>query len=166
LQASNSVKKCLSGECKKLGTQCALVLKELSNSIKEMTHSSSLDLLVCDMNLAIEDIRDALRSLPSQLQDETQLQQHSVPSAITTTIKTQNLVNMPLMEVLPVITVASLLIEISVRIEGVVDAVETLANLSGFKSVSDDKPEKISSLDDDGAAAAQGTETKDAIQVV
>jgi Aluminium activated malate transporter len=142
-----------------------MVLKELSNSIKEMAHSNSLDLLVCDMNLAVQDLQDALKSLPSQLQDEAQVQKYSVPSAIVTTVKTQNSVTMPLMEVLPVITVVSLLIEISVRIEGVVDAVDTLANLSGFKPVSDDKPEKISSssLDDDGdgATASQGTEPKE-----
>lgn len=143
-----------------------MVLKELSNAIKEMAYSSSLDLLVCDMNMAVQDLQDALRSLPNQLQEAAQVQKASVSSAITTTVKTQNVVTMPLMEVLPVITVASLLIEISVRIEGIVDAVDTLADLSGFKPVSDDKPEKASSLDDDGETAAQGSDTKHTIQVV
>lgn len=119
-----------------------MVLKELSKSIKEMAQSSSLDLLVCDMNLAVQDLQDALRSLPSQLQEKAQ---------------GQNVATMPLMEVLPVITVASLLTEISVRIEGVVDAVDSLRELAGFKPVSDDKPEKASTSND---------ETKKTIEVI
>ncbi|XP_078167076.1 aluminum activated malate transporter family protein [Carex rostrata] len=142
IQAPNSVKECLSDECKKLVTQCAMVLKELSKSIKEMAQSSSLDLLVYDMNMAVQDLQDALRSLPSQLQEKAQV---------------QNVATMPLMEVLPVITVASLLTEISVRIEGIVDAVDSLRELAGFKPVSDDKPEKASTSND---------ETKKTIEVI
>ncbi|KAJ4811945.1 Aluminum-activated malate transporter-like [Rhynchospora pubera] len=170
IQAANSVKKCLSDECKKLGTQCAMVLKELSNSIKEMAQSSRLELLVCDMNLAVQDLQDALRSLPSQLQKEAlqaaQVQKTSISSATITSVKNENIVTMPLMEVLPVITMASLLIEISVRIEGIVDAVESLADLSEFKPVSDEKPAKVVPSDDDASVAAQGSETKKTIPEV
>jgi hypothetical protein len=43
-----------------------------------------------------------------------------------------------LMDTMPVFTVASLLVEISARVEGVVDAVDALATLANFKQTEDD----------------------------
>ncbi|KAJ3680153.1 hypothetical protein LUZ60_016431 [Juncus effusus] len=153
IQAMHSVKKNLSDDCKRLSTQCSMVLKELSNSIKEMQISRSIDLLVSDMNNAVRDLQDALRLLPNRLQI-TQGEEQDKKNNITNA--------MSLMEALPLITFCSLLIEISVRIETVVDSVDTLANLSGFKPVKDEKPEKVNPLDSD----EEGNENMKVIQEV
>jgi hypothetical protein len=84
-----------------------------------MTTSSSraLDFAVADMNTAVQELQGDMRTLPSSMLAEE-----------TTS----------LMDAMPVFTVASLLVEISARVEGVVDAVDELATLAGFKQVDDD----------------------------
>lgn len=82
-----------------------------------MKKSSRINCLVGEMNNAVEELLDVLRSL--------QLQEDSVP----------------LFESLPLVTVASLLIEISVRTYRVVDAVEELASLACFEPADGEKPE-------------------------
>lgn len=46
------------------------------------------------------------------------------------------------MDIVPLVTLASLLTEIASRIEGVVDAVEELATLAEFKPMPNDKTEE------------------------
>ncbi|XP_008806969.3 aluminum-activated malate transporter 10-like [Phoenix dactylifera] len=138
IQAPKSTKKHLREVCMKLSSASSKVLKELSSSIKSMKRSQSIDFSVEEMSNAVEELHDALRSFPNQFTQEadepaveaTEEKKHSI--SVTTTL--------PAIELLPLITVASLLIEISARIEGVVDAVHTLADLAGFDSVEKEKP--------------------------
>lgn len=122
-----------------------MVLKDMASSIKAMRRSQGIDLLVADMNEAVQDLQSALKALPSQLiqgiaspqREAASEEKHSI--SVTATL--------PLMEALPLITVASLLIEISSRIEGAVNAVETLARLANFDDPTDEeKSEKMSNI--------------------
>lgn len=122
-QAPPHVKRLLRDVYTRVGARCARVLREASRSVATMTTSSSraLDFAVADMNTAVQELQGDMRTLPSSMLAEE-----------TTS----------LMDAMPVFTVASLLVEISARVEGVVDAVDELATLAGFKQVDDD--------DDDG----------------
>ena len=123
VQAPEHVKRLLGDVCTRLASQCARVLREASTSVAAMTSPKTLDFAVADMNTAVHELQGDLRALPPVLALE--------PAA-----------EMSLMDAMPLFTVASLLIEISARIEGVVDAVETLASLASFKQVEDDDDKK------------------------
>ncbi|KAK1257675.1 Aluminum-activated malate transporter 10 [Acorus gramineus] len=56
--------------------------------------------------------------------------------------------NVPLMDILPVVTMASLLIEIAARIENITDTVDDLAAMADFKATKDQSSEK-STLQDE-----------------
>jgi hypothetical protein len=103
-----------------------------------MTASSgALDLAVADMNTAVHELQGDMRSLPSML---------AVKLAETSLVDTMT-----------VFTVASLLVEIAARAEGVVDAVDELATLAHFKQqVDDDRDDD----DDDKKGEAEMTTTK------
>jgi hypothetical protein len=118
-QAPPHVKRLLRDVYTRVGARCARVLREASRSVATMTTSSSraLDFAVADMNTAVQELQGDMRTLPSSMLAEE-----------TTS----------LMDAMPVFTVASLLVEISARVEGVVDAVDELATLAGFKQVDDD----------------------------
>ena len=117
VQSPPHVKRLLRDVCTRVGAWCARVLREASRSVATMTTSSSgaLDFAVADMNTAVQELQGDLRTLPSMLAETSSL-----------------------MDTMPVFTVASLLVEISARVEGVVDAVDELATLAGFKQVDDD----------------------------
>ncbi|KAG1354553.1 Aluminum-activated malate transporter 10 [Cocos nucifera] len=138
-QAPEPTKKHLREVCAKLSSESSKVLKELSSSMKSMKRSQNIDLLVEEMSNAVEELHNALRSFPNQL-----TQAAVQPAVEATEEKKRDSISvtttLPVMEVLPLITVASLLIEISARIDGVVDAVRTLADLAGFESVKNEKP--------------------------
>ncbi|GJN21827.1 hypothetical protein PR202_gb09343 [Eleusine coracana subsp. coracana] len=126
VQAPDHAKRILRDACTRVGARCARVLREASRSVAEMkmttTSSSSsartLDYAVADMNTAVHDLQGDVRMLPCML---------AVKLSETS-----------LMDTMPLFTVASLLVEISARVEGVVDAVETLATLAKFKEADED----------------------------
>lgn len=120
VQAPPHVKRLLRDACSAVAARCARVLGEASRSVATMSTSSSraLDFAVADMNTAVQELQADLRALPSML---------AVKLGETS-----------LMDTMPVFTVASLLVEISARVEGVVDAVDALATLANFKQVDDD----------------------------
>lgn len=100
--APEHVKRLVRDACTRAGARCAQVLREASRSVATMTASSrALDLAVADMNTAVHELQGDMRSLPS-LVDDT----------------------------MPVFTVASQLVELAARVEGVVDAVKELATLA------------------------------------
>ncbi|OAY64480.1 Aluminum-activated malate transporter 10 [Ananas comosus] len=145
IQAPESIKKHLSDVCMRLSSQCSMVLKDMSSSIKAMRRSQGIDVLVADMNEAVQDLQSALKALPSQLIQGTASPQREAASDEKHSISVT--ATLPLMEALPLITVASLLIEISSRIEGAVNAVETLARLAKFDDPTDDeKSEKMNNI--------------------
>ncbi|XP_010274139.1 PREDICTED: aluminum-activated malate transporter 10-like [Nelumbo nucifera] len=96
-----------SEECLALSSISSSILRELVINIKSMRTSSTIHSVVEELNKAVEDVQNALKSIPNY--------------------------SIPLMEVLPLNTVASLLIKIVARIQLLVDEVDKLANLAGFK---------------------------------
>ncbi|XP_034568478.1 aluminum-activated malate transporter 10 [Setaria viridis] len=101
-RAPEHVKRLVRDACTRAGARCAQVLREASRSVATMTASSrALDLAVADMNTAVHELQGDMRSLPS-LVDDT----------------------------MPVFTVGFLLVEIAVRVQVVVDAVNELATLA------------------------------------
>uniref|UniRef100_A0ACD5Z5S0 Uncharacterized protein n=1 Tax=Avena sativa TaxID=4498 RepID=A0ACD5Z5S0_AVESA len=118
VQAPEHVKRLLGDVCTRLGAQCARVLKEASRSVATMTVYRELDFAVADMDTAVHELQDDLRELPFSLAKE--------PGETS------------LIDAMPLFTMASLLTEISARIENVVDAVDTMATAAGFKQADDD----------------------------
>ncbi|XP_062221029.1 aluminum-activated malate transporter 10-like [Phragmites australis] len=123
VQAPEHVKRLLCDVCTRVGTQCARVLREASSSVATMVSSKTLDFAVADMNTAVHELQGEMRTLPSML---------TVKLAETTS----------LMDTMPLFTVASLLVEISARIDGVIDAADALATLANFKQVDNDDDDK------------------------
>ncbi|XP_037489357.1 aluminum-activated malate transporter 10-like [Triticum dicoccoides] len=119
IQAPEHVKRHLADGCTTVAARCARVLGEAASSVGAMTTSWSLEFAVADMNTAVQELQSDLRELPSKLAEES-------PATVIDAVQ--------------LFTVTSLLIEVSTRVEGVVDAVDTLASLAGFRSA-DAKPE-------------------------
>ena len=128
VQAPKYIKKHLNEVCTKVSLKAAKVLKETANSIKSMTKSACIDSLIGEMNIAVEELHSALRTLPNK----------------KVTSSSQRIETMSFIEALPIIPVSSLLIEISARVEGVVDSVEELAELASFKASETEKHEQSS----------------------
>lgn len=143
IQPPDLLKKHLSDPCTSLAAQSSNVLKELATSAKAMKKSSTIDFLVSEMNSGVEELRNALQSFPNQ---------YFMSQASPTTVeeagqdkdhhKKQPMIStgVPLMELMPLVTVASLLIEIAARIEGVVSAVNVLAESAHFKFADGENP--------------------------
>ncbi|OVA14746.1 Aluminum-activated malate transporter [Macleaya cordata] len=138
IQAHELIKKHLSSHCMRLSSNSSTVLKELAVITKTMKKSSTIDVSVAEMNSAVQDLQNALKMnfLPTQL----------IPSLLTSVEETRDLIltmattSVPvLLEVLPLVTVTSLLIEISARIGEIVYAVEELASMTGFTKPAGDE---------------------------
>jgi hypothetical protein len=104
----------------KVGINSTNVLKELSITIKKMTKSNKLDLLVMEMNNTAQELQNLLKSYPN-----TQINPKASPSEAKLEI--------PIMEIIQVGTIVSLLTEIVARVEDIVKDVEELSNLAKFK---------------------------------
>lgn len=136
------VKKHLAGACVTLSRHCTAVLRETSGSIKSMTRSGRLALVVGDMNAAAQELRDELSCLATILEEEDESE--------TEHEQNQNIAMLPpppagtapappLIKALPLFTAASLLLEICARAEGVVGAVDALATTARFKKAANDE---------------------------
>ncbi|OVA01485.1 Aluminum-activated malate transporter [Macleaya cordata] len=142
--AHEFTKKHLSDVCMKLSSHSSRVLKDLAIITKKMTKSSTIDFSVGEMNSAVEDLQNVLKSLSTQLSrrppltvinealDENETRDNPISTAIL----------IPLMDVLPLVTLSSLLIEITTRIEKIVDAVDELSSLADFKPANEEKPKQ------------------------
>ncbi|TVU27969.1 hypothetical protein EJB05_19475, partial [Eragrostis curvula] len=108
-----------------LGEACARVLRESSGCIATMTLPRGLGLAMEEMDAAVDELRADLRAVTSKLVEE-----HTETS---------------LTEAMPLFTVGTLLIEVSVRVKEVVDAVHVLATLARFKPADDEGGEKTES---------------------
>ncbi|GJN34306.1 hypothetical protein PR202_gb22955 [Eleusine coracana subsp. coracana] len=119
-----SVKNNLASSCAVLSRHCAVLLREASGSLASMTtRSARLALLVDDMNKAARDMREELMRLAVALEEEEEQSTAAAPQ---------------ILEVLPLFTATSLLLEICARAEGVVAAVDALATTARFKKADDD----------------------------
>ncbi|KAG9452667.1 hypothetical protein H6P81_005571 [Aristolochia fimbriata] len=139
IQAPESAKKHLRVISMKVSSQCSSVLKELAKTTKTMTKSSIIEFSVDEMKSSVEDLRNSLKSLPDHL---THQPQEAPPSEATEEAKHPLPTTVPLFEVLPLVTISSLLLEIVTRVEAVVSAVDELADLAGFNLANDEKPIK------------------------
>ncbi|KAL6322189.1 hypothetical protein AAG906_005135 [Vitis piasezkii] len=157
VEAPEFLKEHLQDVCMILSSCSSNVLKELMITMKTMRRSSKIDFFVGEMNSAVKDLQNGMKSLPTML---------SVPPPDTVKGKPGTKTTMPpLMEVLPLATLVSLLIEIAARIEAIVNNIDELACLAEFKPAKDDKPKQnqstITPISDD-----QDHETMTAIQKV
>ncbi|XP_031262764.1 aluminum-activated malate transporter 10-like isoform X2 [Pistacia vera] len=129
-QGPEFIKKHLSSSCLKVSSDSSSVIKELAKIIKTMTKSSTIDLLVGEMNNAVEDLQNDLKTLSGLFNPEDETPENNNETQ-KTSLKTTT--EIPLLGVISVVTFASLLIEIASRIEAVVEEVEKLANLAEFQ---------------------------------
>lgn len=146
LQVPEYLKKNFSDVCMNLTSHCSKVLKKLAVTMKTMTKSPTTDLSVGEMNFSAQELQNALKSLPNPLlfpspsENDTKGEATTKHSAVT------------LIDIVPLATAISLLIEIATRIERIADEVDELATLAEFDSVSDEKSQqnqsKTDSIDD------------------
>ncbi|OMO64256.1 Aluminum-activated malate transporter [Corchorus capsularis] len=141
IQAPPCIRENLGDKCLKVSSYSTKVLKELAITIKKMQKSSKTDFRVAEMNFAVKELRDALKSLPSHVIAPLSIPTIEQPpegKAGPISIATVP----PIMKVLPLVTAVSLLIEIAARIGGIVDAVEELASLAEFEPAKEQKPKQ------------------------
>lgn len=96
------------------------------------------------MNNAVQELQNDLKSLPG-LPIQQSLPEAGTPQDKKTYSNSTSAaasVPVPLIEIIPLVTLVSLLIEIAARIESIVDAVEKLADLAQFQPVADEKIKK------------------------
>ncbi|GKU87902.1 hypothetical protein SLEP1_g2229 [Rubroshorea leprosula] len=129
IQAPTCIKSHLSDVSMRLCSYSAHVLTELATMIKTMTKSSTLDVLV-----AVQELQDALKSHTNPYMAPELLTAEGPGDASGEPITKSG--TPLLLEIIPLVTTVSLLIEIALRIGGVVDAVEELTCLTAFKACS------------------------------
>ncbi|XP_022754202.1 aluminum-activated malate transporter 10-like [Durio zibethinus] len=160
-QAAELIKKHLSSSCLKVSSSSSSAIRELAETVKTMKKSSTIDLLVGEMNSAVQELQNDLKSLSYLLNPSSGPENKNLETAcMEATTPT-----VPLMEIIPVVTLASILIEIVVRIEALVDAVEELGKLAEFATR--DAGSKQSQMKDEIVTIEEKTEgTMRALQKV
>ncbi|KAK9093881.1 hypothetical protein Scep_025350 [Stephania cephalantha] len=134
-QAPEFIKNHFSDACLRLSTHTSSTMKELAVITKTMTKSSKIGFLVGEMNNAVQHLHKSLESLPANIPPaQSPSAESSETDKSTSTSTNNNTFAVPLMELLPIVTVASLLLEIAERVESVVDAVTELASMADFKT--------------------------------
>ncbi|XP_058762330.1 aluminum-activated malate transporter 10-like [Vicia villosa] len=114
-KSSNDIRKMMSKTSMQVGDISANVLRELALTIKSMTKSNKLDILVIEMNSASQELQNLLKSYPNtQNKDDAKM-------------------DIPIMDIIQVVTMVSLLTEIVARVEDVVKCVEELSDLGKYK---------------------------------
>ncbi|XP_059442058.1 aluminum-activated malate transporter 10-like [Corylus avellana] len=145
-QPSEYVKMHISNVCLKVSFNSSDVIRELAWTIKTMKKSSNIDFLVGDMNKAVQELQFNLNALPKLFNPPSKPEAAETPENKTTEqlqpASKAVVTKMPIMDIIPLVTLTSLLIEIVTRINGIVDAVEELAGLAEFKPASNDKCKK------------------------
>ncbi|KAJ4876673.1 Aluminum-activated malate transporter 10 [Raphanus sativus] len=126
-EVQDQVKKHFRETCMKLSASSSKILRELADMMKNTRRSSKIDFLVFDMNSAVQELQQTLKTVPIQ----TNKPEVEVPSDEDN--NGDRTILMSLHEVIPVATLVSLLIENAARIQTTVEAVVELANLADFK---------------------------------
>ncbi|CAG7859623.1 hypothetical protein BRARA_I00087 [Brassica rapa] len=134
-EVPDQVKKHFRETCMKLTAASSKILRELADILKNTRRSSKMDFLVFDMNSAVQELQETLKTIP--IQTNKPEEEEEVPSDEGE----DRTIPMSLHEVLPVATLVSLLIENAARIQTTVEAVVVLANLADFKQDSKKKTE-------------------------
>lgn len=152
----------------KLSSHSSRVLKELVEIIKSMKMSSVIDFSVGEMNSAVEDLQTTLKSLSTQLISHplTVVEVKDNPIISTTTE-----ITVPFIDVIPIVTLSSLLIEITTRIEKIVEAVDELSRMANFKLATEHKkqnhqPKQNQTNPDEDIHHQENQETMKTLQMV
>uniref|UniRef100_M4CWE5 Aluminum-activated malate transporter n=1 Tax=Brassica campestris TaxID=3711 RepID=M4CWE5_BRACM len=132
-EAPDQVKNHFGEACMSLSSASSKILRELADMIKNTRKSSKMDYLVFDMNSAVQELHETLKTVPI----ETNRPEEDVKSEKDE--EGDRTMAMSLHEILPVATLVSLLIENAARIQTTVEAVDELANLADFKQDSKKK---------------------------
>ncbi|KAK7269027.1 hypothetical protein RIF29_21742 [Crotalaria pallida] len=127
-KAPEHIKKNMSSISLKVGAQCANVIRELAITMRNMTKSSKIDILVTEMNNDAQELRDLLKSYPNLINPSSS--SHNAQETQTEVVANMEI---PLMEIIQVVTIASLLIEIVARVKCIVKGVEELSDLAKFQ---------------------------------
>ncbi|KAJ4840918.1 hypothetical protein Tsubulata_001114 [Turnera subulata] len=144
-QAPEQVKKHMSNNCRKVSSNSCSVIKELVKTMKTMKKSSTIDLLVEEMNSTVQDLQNDLKHLSNAFnQPESPIPEDKKTETNTTTSAATTI---PLIEVIPIVTFASLLAEVAARVQDIADAVEELGKLAEFKVADDEKPPQQNQAD-------------------
>ncbi|XP_052110269.1 aluminum-activated malate transporter 10-like [Arachis duranensis] len=169
-QAPDHIKNKISGISVKLGSKCANVIKEVATTMRNMTKSSKVDVLIMEMNDAAQELRDLLNNSHSNnlliIPQKPSTTTNEEDEEIVGSVVELNMMMIPaVMEIIQVVTVASLLIETVSRVEDIVKAVDELSNLAKFKEpkcVKDNKihPTKQQNHHDDDHEAANNNDNK------
>ncbi|KAL8200977.1 hypothetical protein R6Q57_012316 [Mikania cordata] len=149
-QVQESIKKLLESACMNLSISSSNVIKELATTVSTMTRSVKINMVVEEMKDAVLELQNDLKSLPDLV-----IQPHDQKDKNEAVLSDVTI--MPLLEVIPMVSFASLLIEIAFRIEeDMVNTVIELAESANFKQVDDEvKPKhnqttnKIASNEED-----------------
>ncbi|KVH95277.1 Aluminum-activated malate transporter [Cynara cardunculus var. scolymus] len=140
-QVPESIKDHLSSACMNLSSSSSSVMKELAKIVSTMTRSATIDMAVQEMKNAVQELQNDLQSLPDLLIQPLDSQEESTTpnSPDKTELVQSEITVMPLMEVIPLVSFASLLMETASRIEeSIVKAVEELADSAQFKQAEDE----------------------------
>lgn len=127
-----------------LSSTSSNVIRELATIVSTMTRSVKIDMMVEDMKNAVHELQNDLKSLPDLLiQPLDPKEKESTPTLKDNELVPTEITVMPLMEVIPLVSFASLLIETASRIEeNLVKSVEELAESAQFKQPEDEKKPK------------------------
>lgn len=123
MQAPLFLRNHIKEECMKLSTCSSEVLKELATMIRTMRKSSKIELCIGEMNFAVQQLHNTLKTLPSNI---------SLRDSLPKIVEEQP-AKASIIEILPVATLVTLLTETATRIGGIVDEVNKLASLAEFE---------------------------------
>ncbi|XP_015162592.1 aluminum-activated malate transporter 10-like [Solanum tuberosum] len=129
-QASELLKNQLTNTCQQVSSSTSEILKELALNMKTMRKSSRMDMLIQEKSNAIQELETLMEQLSGLLIIQPKNVKDDQEKPV---IRTSSTNVIPLIEIIPTATFASLVIEIATRIEGVVDVVEELSKLAKFK---------------------------------
>ncbi|KAH0707264.1 hypothetical protein KY290_011857 [Solanum tuberosum] len=129
-QASELLKNQLTNPCQQVSSSTSEILKELALNMKTMRKSSRMNMLIQEKNNAIQELETLMEQLSGLLIIQPKNVKDDQEKPV---IRTSSTNVIPLVEIIPTATFASLVIEIATRIEGVVDVVEELSKLAKFK---------------------------------
>ncbi|PIN24541.1 putative membrane protein [Handroanthus impetiginosus] len=155
-KAPDFLKKHFSKFCIRLSAKSSAVMKELAVSISTMTKSSKIDHMVGEMRNAVEELQNVLKSLSKQTISSTE------PKIGDSDMGEGNVspTVVALVEVVPLVTVSSLLIEIAARTEKIAKAVNGLADKAEFRAESADKMKKNQNQEVLNTSSAENEEDK------
>ncbi|GAV71133.1 ALMT domain-containing protein [Cephalotus follicularis] len=138
VEAPAHLKEHLKHLCMTLSSTSSNVLNELAVTLKSMKKSLKIDFLVEEMNFAVQELQKTLKTLPNHHIMRPPLTTQTTDDAPSGGPITEPIVP-TLIEILPLATLVSLLIENAARIEGIADAVDELAGLAEFQPAIDKK---------------------------